>query len=71
MPALPSVTAVSSGPALVEIETISRSPGTSQKDNKWCVTLVSACAALERECYYDSLQIPFLQMIIDMLIMFM
>ncbi|XP_077176668.1 band 4.1-like protein 5 isoform X2 [Paroedura picta] len=35
LPALPSVTAVSSSPALVEIETLSRCPpGTSQQDNK-------------------------------------
>ncbi|XP_060118433.1 band 4.1-like protein 5 [Heteronotia binoei] len=37
--AMPSVTAVSSGPALVEIETLPRSPGTSQQDNK-CMPLM-------------------------------
>nr|XP_056717489.1 band 4.1-like protein 5 [Euleptes europaea] len=39
MPALPPVAAVSSGAALVEIETLPRSPGTSQQDNK-CMPLV-------------------------------
>uniref|UniRef100_A0A670K4Z8 Band 4.1-like protein 5 n=1 Tax=Podarcis muralis TaxID=64176 RepID=A0A670K4Z8_PODMU len=34
MPALPSVTAVPSGPVLVEIENLPRSPGTSQQDKK-------------------------------------
>ncbi|XP_053259037.1 band 4.1-like protein 5 isoform X2 [Podarcis raffonei] len=39
MPALPSVTAVPSGPVLVEIENLPRSPGTSQQDKK-CVPLI-------------------------------
>ncbi|XP_033017927.1 band 4.1-like protein 5 isoform X1 [Lacerta agilis] len=39
MPALPSVTSVPSGPVLVEIENLPRSPGTSQQDKK-CMPLI-------------------------------
>ncbi|XP_054828968.1 band 4.1-like protein 5 [Eublepharis macularius] len=39
MPALPSATAVSPGPTLVEIENLPTSPGTSQQDKK-CIPLV-------------------------------
>ncbi|KAJ6665592.1 hypothetical protein lerEdw1_003435 [Lerista edwardsae] len=35
VPALPSVTTVSPGPVLVDIENLPRSPGTSQQDKKW------------------------------------
>ncbi|XP_061465162.1 band 4.1-like protein 5 isoform X2 [Rhineura floridana] len=39
MPALPSVTTVPSGPVLVEIENLPRSPGTIQQDKK-CMPLI-------------------------------
>lgn len=47
MPALSSVTAISPGPVLVDIENLPRSPGTSQQDKKWCVTVVSTYSVLE------------------------
>nr|XP_028598677.1 band 4.1-like protein 5 isoform X1 [Podarcis muralis] len=47
MPALPSVTAVPSGPVLVEIENLPRSPGTSQQDKKSVPLIVDLLANKE------------------------
>uniref|UniRef100_A0A8C8SIJ9 Band 4.1-like protein 5 n=1 Tax=Pelusios castaneus TaxID=367368 RepID=A0A8C8SIJ9_9SAUR len=46
-PTLPVITTVPSGPVLVEIENLPRSPGASQQDVKWCVLLTLAKCTLK------------------------
>lgn len=66
VPALPSVTTVSPGPVLVDIENLPRSPGTSPQDKKWCVTCGISLLYFGRSKlyfgrsnYYRSLQIVY------------